>query len=159
MKITNCSFDEALSLSSQENFDLVISITEVNGNAYLPNSNVFYFNDTTNEVNGPNDTHMRRLKEIFEQTRLKENSSVLIHCFAGVSRSSAATLMLLIHHDICKNPVDAVDYLFDEINTSAHPNKWMIEWIIKEYNCPEIRDAIELRKTNRFTRNLTVPFD
>ena len=160
MRIINCSFDEALDyLESQNKFDLIISFTEKNGNAFIPGANVFFFKDTSYGNDGPQNEDMKRLYGIFEQFELQTDSRILLHCFAGVSRSSAATLMFLIQKNVCKTPKDCVDLLFNEINVSASPNKWMMNWISNYFECPEIIDQIAYNKQNRFTKNLTVPFD
>jgi predicted protein tyrosine phosphatase len=58
----------------------------------------FVFADTGNAANAlaPREEHMRRLLAIYATTR--PESTLLFHCFAGVSRSSAAAFIWLAHH-------------------------------------------------------------
>lgn len=58
----------------------------------------FVFADTSNTANNlaPREDHMRRLVDIYKQTA--PNQAILFHCFAGVSRSSAAAFIWLVHH-------------------------------------------------------------
>lgn len=58
----------------------------------------FVFGDTGDASNpqAPTEAMMRRLVGIYAQT--KPAQSVLFHCFAGVSRSSAAAFIWLVYH-------------------------------------------------------------
>lgn len=60
----------------------------------------FVFDDTGDVTNprAPGEAMMQRLLGIYTQTRLDQN--VLFHCFAGVSRSSAAAFIWLVHHGV-----------------------------------------------------------
>lgn len=157
MKIINCSFDEALDYTSRETYDLIISFTEPEGNAFLEGAEVFFFKDTSHGERGPKADHMLLLEEIYNKFTMNSSSKVLIHCFAGVSRSSAATLMFLIQKNIVETPIECVRLLFNDINPGATPNKWMTHWISERFECPEILNEIEYQKNTRFTRNLKHP--
>lgn len=58
----------------------------------------FVFADTGDPANplAPKEAGVRRLLGLYAQTRLDQ--SILFHCFAGVSRSSAAAFLWLVHH-------------------------------------------------------------
>lgn len=58
----------------------------------------FIFDDTGNASNtrAPNEETIKRLLSIYHSTSLDQ--SILFHCFAGVSRSTAAAFIYLVHH-------------------------------------------------------------
>lgn len=163
MYIINCSLSEAMDFY-QENvqFDMTISFAnyeykDMDESVVVPGSHAFYFNDTVYDRNyGPNEDHMKRLQNLYDELNIYLSTKVLIHCFAGVSRSSAATLMFMLHHNLFASDKQTVEKLF-EINVNANPNNWMIEWISKEYDKENLIEIVNKAKSERFTRNLTVP--
>lgn len=60
----------------------------------------FCFSDLTNsnEYSSPQKFHVRDLIYLFKDTSLDHN--ILFHCYAGVSRSSAAAFLWLVHHRV-----------------------------------------------------------
>jgi predicted protein tyrosine phosphatase len=148
MFIINCSLPEAMDFHLEKaRFDLKIGFADyefknTDDEVIMPHAYEFYFNDTKDEKFGPNDEHMRRLQSIFNDSEIDDVSRVILHCFAGVSRSSAATLMLMLHFQVFKNPEDYIKKLF-EINPYADPNEWMLKWIVKEYNQEDILKIVD----------------
>lgn len=60
----------------------------------------FVFDDTGDSSNerAPSEAAIMRLLRIYDQTTFDQN--MLFHCFAGVSRSSAAAFLWFAHHGI-----------------------------------------------------------
>lgn len=65
-----------------------------------PQVHRFVFDDTGDAANtrAPSEEAMQRLLAIYATTNLKQ--SILFHCFAGVSRSSAAAFIWLAYHGV-----------------------------------------------------------
>jgi predicted protein tyrosine phosphatase len=85
----------------------------------------FVFDDTGDPANGraPNEQAMRRLLSIYATTRLDQ--TILFHCFAGVSRSSAAAFLWLVHHGIPY--VDAYQLIVTARGPFVCPNQLMVK--------------------------------
>lgn len=104
MPIAICGVQE-VPLFATTPLDHIISIRE----AHQPGPDLTHFKtnftlhsfvfadtgDTTNTL-APTEDTIRRLLDIYVNTRADQN--ILFHCFAGVSRSSAAAFLWLIHH-------------------------------------------------------------
>lgn len=74
---------------------------------------------------GPTWYHVYKLKE-FGKTLTKEDS-VIVHCEAGISRSSAATIIIMLaYYGI--NQVQRIIDTIKIINPQAHPNKLMMKY-------------------------------
>lgn len=56
-------------------------------------------------------------------------NKILIHCLAGISRSSAITLWIMAHINKDMKAQELFDFLLSEINYLANPNESMLSWI------------------------------
>jgi predicted protein tyrosine phosphatase len=85
----------------------------------------FVFDDTGDPANKQAVTEdtMRRLLGIYAQTAL--NHRILFHCFAGVSRSSAAAFIWLVWHGI--SYADAYQLIVSVRGPFVCPNQLMIK--------------------------------
>ncbi len=86
----------------------------------------FVFADTGDPTNAlaPTEQTIRRLLDIYAQTSIDQK--VLFHCFAGVSRSSAAAFIWLVHHGISYS--DAYQGIVTVRGPFVAPNQLMIKW-------------------------------
>ncbi len=86
----------------------------------------FVFDDTSDVANtrAPGEAMMRRLLGIYEHTRSDQN--VLFHCFAGVSRSSAAAFIWLVQKGA--SYVDAYQLCVAVRGPFIAPNQLMVKW-------------------------------
>ena len=119
-------------------FDVIISIGDPDLDEVIdhPNSHQLKFFDLV--VGGPTNQDMDLLFDIFKKNLHK--LKFLIHCSAGVSRSSAATLLLLML-DNPNNPETVVGELF-RINPAAAPNEFMVKWIEDKFKV-DLEDQIQ----------------
>jgi predicted protein tyrosine phosphatase len=88
----------------------------------------YYFHDLT-----PGDTYfidnpviasVRQIEDILTFTAaLQVTDKLLIHCHAGISRSTAVAIGVLCQHGV--TPYDAVTYVLT-IRPQAHPNQYII---------------------------------
>jgi len=133
MRIVNVNYIAARNIATIKKFDCIISICDPNSNEYLKGAYVFKFYDVTPKISSmfpqyvrPTKKDMQDLAFLFNNMVESGKESFLIHCSAGISRSSAATLLLLmiIHKDMNK----AIDEL-RIINPRAIPNEFMLNWI------------------------------
>lgn len=85
----------------------------------------FVFADT-GDINNPlavTEQMIRRLLDIYKQTRADQN--ILFHCFAGVSRSSAAAFIWLVYHGL--SYADAYQFIVSIRGPFICPNQLMIK--------------------------------
>jgi predicted protein tyrosine phosphatase len=89
----------------------------------------FVFADTGNSSNplAPTEAMIRRLLGVYAQT--SPDQSILFHCFAGVSRSSAAAFIWLVHHRIPYS--DAYQLIVNARGPFVCPNQLMVGWADK----------------------------
>lgn len=101
--------DFETSLEVQDNFDHVIGMLDLEKREELapqlskiPNRTMFWFDDTTRtdgffKSNPPTQRDIGHMIAIFKRKKLDEEwQNVLIHCQAGISRSTACAIGLLI---------------------------------------------------------------
>ncbi len=86
----------------------------------------FVFADTGDVSNplAPTEATIRRLLGIYTQTR--PDQTILFHCFAGVSRSSAAAFIWLVHHGIPY--ADSYQMIINARGPIVCPNQLMVKW-------------------------------
>jgi len=86
----------------------------------------FVFADTGDAANplAATEVMIRRLLSIYAQTRPDHN--ILFHCFAGVSRSSAAAFIWLVHHGVPYG--DAYQLIVNVRGPFVCPNQLMVKW-------------------------------
>ncbi len=85
----------------------------------------FVFDDTGDVTNtrAPNEALMRRLLDIYADTLIEHN--VLFHCFAGVSRSSAAAFIWLVSKGV--SYADAYQACVNARGPFIAPNQLMVK--------------------------------
>lgn len=77
------------------------------------------------EDQGPTRDHIKQLIDFGKE--LTEDDYILVHCEAGISRSSAATIIIMVsHYGI--NQIGRIIPLIRAINLIAHPNRLMIRY-------------------------------
>lgn len=132
MNIINTSFEIARNQKTNELSDMIFGFCDHGEAKFFEQNNAhrWFFSDISDDVPGkigPACHDMQKLKLWLTRAIERDCKNVLIHCTGGVSRSAAATLLLLI----LKNNADikqSIDELFI-INPNASPNEWMTEWI------------------------------
>jgi len=96
------------------------------------------------DMNGPSVKDMERLIDFYNEALKVENPCFLIHCWAGISRSTAAGLILLIMHH--KDKEKAIKELF-LLRPNASPNTRMVRLaceILAERRIVLMRDDDEI---------------
>lgn len=85
----------------------------------------FVFDDTGDETHPQRPTLdiVRRLLAVFQQIDLNQNA--LFHCMGGVSRSTAAAFIWLVHHGI--SYADAYQTVINTRGAFACPNQLMVK--------------------------------
>ncbi len=106
MPFTICSVQEVPSYATIP-LDHIISIhdhsqhgPDISGFKHPFTLHSFMFDDTGDSSNGraPNESAISRLLGIYANVPL--DNRVLFHCFAGVSRSTAAAFLWLVYHSV-----------------------------------------------------------
>lgn len=113
------------------------------------------FHDIVEETNGlvaPQADHIEELLEFGRAQDRESDNRMLIHCFAGLCRSTAAGLLLMAQNDAKKSPDDAIARLL-RIAPNAWPNTRMIRLgdKILQYN-GRLLSAMELHYNNMCKR-------
>ena len=133
MKLAIAGIREATKLLARESFDCAVSIadhkiegvycetTRPAGLEHVPNVRMLAFHDTDGE-RGPQRVHAEALCSFLTANLHRERW--LIHCAAGVSRSTAAALVLLGMKLGYDNPRLATLLLY--VRPQAYPNKQLI---------------------------------
>lgn len=135
MKLTITGLSEANDLKKQGIPDKIISLVDplIAKNLEADNNHIVIpVHDIDQPIQGWVYPAVEHIREVLEFTRdIKENDNVLVHCHAGVSRSTAMAIGILIQHGM--PPKDAVEYVF-EIRDCAWPNNLMIDLLDTEFN-------------------------
>jgi len=134
--ITNYNFAEQL-LSNPEKYPGINHIVSIGSDNKLPKGYNSYpaenkirleFFDISvgarEGMNGPSKDDLNKLIQFYAKSLVKSNLSFLIHCFAGISRSTAAGLILLTM--FYKNWEKAREELY-KLVPHASPNVRMIK--------------------------------
>lgn len=121
-------------------FDYVVSIIDSTGliECLLDNGRHFIiqFDDIAADIVNnsvyilPEKHHIDQILEFTKQ--FKEGDRVLIHCSAGISRSTAIALLVLIQHGM--SPSDAMDHVHD-IRSRCWPNAKVVQLGDGVLNC------------------------
>jgi predicted protein tyrosine phosphatase len=112
--------------------------------------------DIENDKNGLPNRHDVEKAVFFARDFAKDTDNLLIHCYAGISRSTAIALCVLSDHNRHKSPEELLKELY-EISPTAVPNLRVLSLYEKifdkqgfvssvlaaELSCPE---KIEIRK-------------
>lgn len=85
----------------------------------------FVFDDTgdTNHPHAPTEAAIQRLLSVYAQTRLDDG--ILFHCMGGVSRSTAAAFLWLVHHGMTYP--DAYQIVVNARGPFVCPNQLMVK--------------------------------
>lgn len=157
VNITICAYSDVADLLKNNKYDSVISIKNPkkediwtnmelskrykrfidHPNQSIPENNVLCmsFLDTNikHTKESPCNSHILRIIKLAEHLKLymneQPNISVLIHCIAGISRSSASAIILL--EELGYTPNDAINTVLN-VRPIAEPNMLMLE-IYKDY--------------------------
>lgn len=78
------------------------------------------------ELTFPDFSHIKRVKELSDET-FNDGSMVVVHCSAGISRSTAMTLGLLVYNGIDK--LEAFGYV-----TEIRPTHYMNSLVLKHWD-------------------------
>lgn len=135
MKLRISGLSEANEMKKQGIPDKIVSLVDPAAARNLePDSNhlVIPMHDIDQPMTGwiyPTEDHVREVLEFAKS--IKEDDNVLVHCHAGVSRSTAMAIGILIDRGMTAK--EAVEYVF-EIRDCAWPNSLIIEILDKELN-------------------------
>jgi len=140
MKIVVCSRSAVSRKTTQHSVTHVLSLLDPGKTPYLhPHTNrqnwlLLHFEDNLeeHEKNSPTREHVARILE-WGQT-IPDDAVVLVHCEAGVSRSTAAALALLVQ----KHGIDKIDeciQLLLEVRPVACPNKLIAKFADEQLGC------------------------
>lgn len=95
-----------------------------------PNYHNIYMLDITMQTDySPREKHIEEI--VNWSKRIKSNEKVIIHCMAGISRSSASAVAVLINHGM---PVEQIYPHIMTIRSIANPNWLMIQMIDDYFN-------------------------
>lgn len=103
MKVTVTDFDTSIKV--QDDFDHVIGILDKrdfhdlsDGLSKIPNRSMFWFDDVhADGSNPPTERHIQHIIDLIKEKELDSiHKRVLVHCRAGISRSTATAIALLI---------------------------------------------------------------
>ena len=88
-----------------------------------PNHHIIHFRDTTSAgiSDGPQIGHIINILQY--SSSLRDQDRLLVHCYAGISRSPAAAIGILVHHDIA--PTSAIK-LVKLVRPKMHPNSLIL---------------------------------
>jgi len=94
-----------------------------------------------------------QVKTILEWGKnLPDNSKILVHCYAGVSRSTAAALALKIQHIGNDNISEAINWILEH-RPQACPNPIITKYADEFLNCGgDFHEAAEQVATKRLLR-------
>lgn len=101
----------------------------------------------------PNEIHVRQLLEF--SSKFTPEDKVLFHCAAGVSRSTASAILVLVQHGM--SPVDAMQHVYD-VRPPCWPNPLLIELgdnVLGQNG--DIVDAVTAFKKNANPHHVTMP--
>lgn len=74
----------------------------------------------------------QHIQNVFDYTYdLKDNDKLLVHCVAGISRSTAMALGILCQHE--SKPKDAIDRLY-QIRNEMWPNSLVVKYCDRSLN-------------------------
>lgn len=135
MKLRISGLSEANEMKKQGIPDKIVSLVDPPAARNLePDENhlVIPVHDIDQKMDGwiyPTKEHIREVLRFTQN--IKEDDKVLVHCHAGVSRSTAMAIGILIQHGM--TPKEAVEHVFD-IRDCAWPNGLIIEILDDELN-------------------------
>lgn len=106
-----------------------------------PNHTVLEFDDTVDPF--PDAPQMNHIEKIAEFSRQHNSSTPLIHCHAGMSRSTAAGIIYLLANDVdAELAVSALADIHPDKRTFS-PNVQMISLAAQFFSIPELPELTE----------------
>lgn len=158
--------DLPTSTQIQRSFDLVVSLLDVGIDAEEcfgeidPNRHlIVHVDDVEGGVsNCPEERHIRQVFS-FLDSRMTEDSDILVHCHAGISRSTAMAIGILIKF-FKKTPKEAINIVFMQRREVMWPNMRIIRLVDKELNLHgELERAVKIWKKDNLHPQLRIgPF-
>ena len=105
-----------------------------------PNHRIIYFRDTTTEdtSDGPKIEHIKDI--LGYSSLLRDRDRLLVHCYAGISRSPAVTIGILVHHHMA--PTSAIE-LVKLLRPKMHPNAHILSLFDQALGRSDIARASE----------------
>ena len=140
MKVFVCDRSSVSKKTSKHGCTHVLSLLDPGKRPFLhpktdrKNWRILFFEDNLDEhdLNSPTREHVSKILE-WGKT-LPDDAVVLVHCEAGVSRSTAAALALLVqHHGVDK--IDECVKLLLEVRPTACPNPLITKWADDQLGC------------------------
>ena len=116
-----------------QDFDLVVSLldcgedeTKYFGRIDQSKHLVLHFDDVDgNYPNCPMACHLEMVFDFLE-SKIREDSRILVHCHAGISRSTAMAIAILIRF-FNKDPMSAINIIFGQRREVMWPNRRIIK--------------------------------
>lgn len=152
--LTNVRYDMAYRYGKEH--DTVISIVHNNDLRYdwthFQNLNHFVFDNIQDKFFHDDDTSFNKTMRglynlISEITEGKHGNRILIHCLAGISRSSALTLWIMAHINKDMKAHELFDFLLSKVNHLANPNESMLKWIaFNDNRAPSLKEFTQLKR-------------
>jgi predicted protein tyrosine phosphatase len=149
MKIFVCERSAVARKTSQVGATHVLSLLDPGKKPFLhPKTNrqnwlLLHFEDNIDE-HEPNSPTREHVSQILEWgSTLPKDAVVLVHCEAGISRSTAAALALLVQHHGSDKIPECINLLLD-VRPLACPNPLITKWADEELGCNGVlHDAAE----------------
>ena len=133
MKIYNTPLNSALKVVKKEQIERIISIYSPNNSFPLfpevkaANILRLCFNDIDHTRNNLKPISQRDIRNILKFTMTcNQNTDILIHCFAGVSRSVAISIIIYFMHNRHIRPSDLYSLIMEKA-PFANPNKLVLK--------------------------------
>lgn len=140
MKVFVCSRNQVSRKTSKLGITHVLSLLDPGKKPYLhpstPNKNwlLLHFEDNL-EAHQPNSPTKDHVKLILDWAKKLPNDAILlVHCEAGVSRSTAAAFAILVQHHGVDNIEDCASMLLD-VRPEACPNPLITLWADEILEC------------------------
>lgn len=139
LEITICAYKDVANLLKINNYDAIISIKNPNKNSkwsefkllnrqkkyekHCKNVLCMDFLDCDDQLyNAPREHHINSIIQFAK--KISQNNKILIHCMAGISRSSACAMILLQEHGL--NSENAYNEII-RVRPQSMPNKYMLK--------------------------------
>jgi predicted protein tyrosine phosphatase len=162
MKVFVCNRSAVSRRTSQLGATHVLSLLDPGKKPFLhPNTDrqnwlLLHFEDNLEE-NEPNSPTREHVKQILEWGKhLPDDAVVLVHCEAGVSRSTAAALALLVQNQGTDKIDECIAHLL-EVRPQACPNPLITKWADEFLGCNgqlhEKAEAVANAKIFKFLQN------
>lgn len=121
-----------------------------------PNYHVEFFHDIDGDLHDYVKPEPHHIIDIFSfASTFKEDDKIIVHCFAGVSRSTAIAIAILCLHGM--SPINAVEHI-NKIRDCMWPNSLIIKIAdeLLNFNGELIKAVSDWKSKNK--RKIYVPF-